>query len=119
MVPNKFITILYKLWLESNFNIIMFGDPNQCNPVEGGSQIYYDYLTSISVRQMCPTIQALEYIANCGRYVVKTKNILDFFLEKDYIAKLKTKNGKRFVTRKGIFKPLCKSYRNICYLNKI
>ena len=38
MVPNKFITTLYKL--------IIFGDPNQCNPVEGG-QIYYDYINSI------------------------------------------------------------------------
>ena len=54
MVLNKVITILYKLWLEHDIKIYMFGDPNHCNPVEGGSQIYYNYLESISVRQMCP-----------------------------------------------------------------
>ena len=68
---------------------------------------------------MCPTIETLEYKANCGRYDEKTKNILDFFLEKGDTAKLKkTKNGKRFITTKGKFSPLTKSYRNICYLNK-
>ena len=48
MVPNKFVTILYKLWLEYNFKVVMFGDPNQCNPIEGGSQIYYDYINCVS-----------------------------------------------------------------------
>ena len=34
MVLNKVITILYKLWLEHNIKIYMFGDPNHCNRVE-------------------------------------------------------------------------------------
>ena len=62
----------------------MYGDPNQCNPVEGGSQLYYDYLTSVSVRQTCPNLETLEYIVNRGRYE-KTKNILNFFLEKELL----------------------------------
>ena len=81
MAPNNFITILYKLWLEYNFKIVKIGDPNQCNPVEG-SQVYYDYINSVSIRQMCPKLEILNYIENCGRYDRKTKNILDFFLEK-------------------------------------
>ena len=68
---------------------------------------------------MCPKIETLEYRTNYGRYDEKTKNILDFFLKKGHIAKLKKdKNGKCFTTTKRIFNPLTKSYRNICYLNK-
>ena len=110
MVPNEFNNILYKLWLEYNFKIVMFGDPNQCNPVEGGSQIYYDYINSVSVRQMCPALETLKYIEKCGRYDLKTKIILDFFLEKVYISKLrKTEDGKGIITRKGIFNHITKS----------
>ena len=36
MVSNKFITIIYKLWLHHNIKVYMFGDPNQCNPMESG-----------------------------------------------------------------------------------
>lgn len=46
----------------------MFSDPNQHNPLEGGSQIYYDYLDSVSVREICSEIETLEYIVNSGRY---------------------------------------------------
>ena len=93
MVPNEFITVLYKLWLKYNFKLFMFADLDQCNLVTGGSQIYYDYINSVSVRQMCPKLETLEYV----RYVSKLK---------------KTNNGK------GIFNPITKSYKNICYLNK-
>ena len=112
-VPNKFITILYKLGLEYSFILIMFGDTNQCNPIEGKSQVCYNYINSISVRQICPALQTLEYIENCSRHDMKTKNVLDFFLKKAYVSKLKrTKDGKL------IFNPITKSYRNTCYLNK-
>ena len=47
MVPNKWITKIDAL----------FGDPNQCPPVEGGSQVHYDYLNSESVRAMCADIR--------------------------------------------------------------
>ena len=40
MVPNKWMqTTIYQAYT-------MFGDPNQCEPVEAGSQIHYDYLRS-------------------------------------------------------------------------
>ena len=46
MVPNKWMTVIYKASIKFEINIYMFGDPNQCDPVEGGSQIHYDYLDS-------------------------------------------------------------------------
>ena len=58
----------------------------------------------------------MSYLRNTEIY---TKHILDFFLGKGYISKLKkSKNGKRFVTTKEIFKQLTNSHRYICYLNK-
>ena len=80
MAPNKFMTSLYKLWLKYNFKIYMSGDPNQCNPAEGGSQIHHNYLESILVREMCLKIETLEYRTNCGRYE-KTYKALNFFLD--------------------------------------
>ena len=96
----------------------MFGDRNQCNPIKGGSQIYYNYLDSISVRQMCPKLKTLKYREGCERYDAKTFNILNFFLKKGYVAKCRTKNGKSVITTKGIFNSLTKSYKDIWYLNK-
>ena len=46
MVPNKWMTKIYQAYLNFNNKIYIFGDPNQCEPVEGGSQINYDYLES-------------------------------------------------------------------------
>ena len=53
MVPNNWMTIIYKAFSMFNLTVYMFGDPNQCEPVEGGSQINYNYLESKTVRQMC------------------------------------------------------------------
>ena len=66
---------------------------------------------------MCPTLESIE---NCGRYDMKTKNILDFFLEKGYVSKLKkTKDGQRIIIGKGIFNSITKSYRSFCHLNRV
>ena len=46
MVPNKWMTVIYKAFVMFGIKIYMFGDPNQCDPVEGGSQIHYNYLYS-------------------------------------------------------------------------
>ena len=62
MVPNKWITLIYKAYLNFNNKIYMFGDPNQCEPVEPGSQIHYDYLESKTIREMCPKVETLKYI---------------------------------------------------------
>ena len=105
MVPNKWMTLIYKAFLLYGIEVYMFGDPNQCSPVESGSKICYDYLKSASVRQMCPKNVSLKYIEDSCRYDKKTHIVLDGFLKKSKIAKN--------------FSPVdTKLYKNICYLNK-
>ena len=72
MVPNKWITKIYEAFTMFNNKIYMFGDPNICSPVEGGSQISYDYLRSKTVREMCPRNITLEYIEKSCRYDKQT-----------------------------------------------
>ena len=48
--------------------------------------------------------ETVKYIENCGRYDMKTKNTLDFFLEKGYVSKLKKKEDGT-----GIFSPITKT----------
>ncbi|XP_068684491.1 uncharacterized protein [Montipora foliosa] len=104
MVPNKWITLIYKAFVLYGIKVYMFGDPNQCSPVESGSRISYDYLRSMSVRQMCPKIVTMEYIEGSSRYDKKTHTVLDQFLKKGKLAKN--------------FSPVTELYKNICYLNK-
>ncbi|XP_068704713.1 uncharacterized protein [Montipora foliosa] len=105
MVPNKWITLIYKAFLLYGVKVFMFGDPNQCSPVESGSSISYDYLKSASVRQMCPRNVTLKYIEESCRYDKKTHIVLDGFLKKGKISK------NFCVIDEKLFK-------NICYLNK-
>ena len=82
----------------------MYGDPNQCSPVEGGSQINCDYLESKTVREMCPKFETLQYIEKSCRYDKRTHKILETFLKHGKIS--------------AYFQPLYKKlYKNICYLN--
>ena len=56
--------------------VYLFGDENQCDPVESGSQIHYNYRLSKTVRQMCPDKIKLEYIETSCRYDKQTHEIL-------------------------------------------
>jgi len=104
MVPNKWMTIIYKAFTMFNNKIYLFGDSNQCSPIECGSQISYDYLESVAINNMCPTVTTLEYIENTCRYDKKTHKMLHTFL----------KHGKLSTYFQPIDKKL---YKNICYLN--
>ena len=44
MVPNKEMNKIYEAFLKHKKTIYMIGVPNQCEPFEGASQIYYNYL---------------------------------------------------------------------------
>ena len=81
----------------------MFGDTRQCDPVEKGHQIYYDYFDSVAISEMCPKRVQMKYKEGCSRYDIKTKDMLTKFLE---TGKVTTKFAER--------EPL---YKNICYLN--
>lgn len=61
VVPNKWMSMIYKAFTMFNNKIYMFGDTNQCEPGEGGSQINFDYLNSKSVREMCGNTEYLKY----------------------------------------------------------
>ena len=105
MVPNKWITLIYKAFTLYGIKVYMFGDPNQCSPVKSGSQICYNYLRSKTVRLMCPKIVTLKYIEGSSRYDKKTHTVLNNFLEKGKIAKNFSSINKKL-------------FKNICYLNK-
>ena len=45
----------------------MFGDTNQCDPVEPGG-IFYDYFISIPITEMCPRRVEMKYIEEYARY---------------------------------------------------
>ena len=103
MVPNKWMTKIYNAFTEFGNKVFMFGDPNQCKPVEGGSSINYNYLDSEAIHKMCGNVERLEYIESTCRYDKQTHEILDKFL--------------RFGKVSAYFQPIDKYYKNICYLN--
>ena len=105
MVPNKWMTLIYKAFIMFGIKVYMFGDPNQCEPVEGGSQISYNYLYSKTIKQMCPKRKTLKYIEESCRYDKQTHEILSKFLIHGKVS---------------YYFPLIdqKYYKNICYLNK-
>ena len=104
MIPNKWITLIYKAFTMFSNKVYMFGDPNQCSPVEDGSQINYDYLRSHTIREMCPKIETLEYTEDSCRYDKQTHEILQKFLKHGKIS--------------AFFQPTNnKLLKNICYLN--
>ena len=98
------MTTIYKAYVKFNIKMHMFGDPNQCEPVEAGSQIHYDYMNSKTVREMCPRIKTLQYIEKSCRYDKQTHTMLDKFLKYGKVS--------------AYFNPIDKKvYENICYLN--
>ena len=104
MVPNKWMTKIYEAFTLYNNKIYMFGDSNQCSPVEGNSRVSFDYMRSKTVQEMCPRTKTLEYIEDSCRYDKKTHEILEKFL----------KHGKLSSHFENIDEEL---YKNICYLN--
>ena len=74
VVPNKWMTKIYNAFTKFNNKVYMFGDPNQCEPVEAGSSSNYNYLNSEAIREMCGNIQTLDYIDSTCRYHKQTCN---------------------------------------------
>lgn len=100
------MTLIYKTFIDFKNTIYLFGDSNQCDPVEKGSQIHYDYICSKTVNKMCPKSIKLEYIEKSSRYNMKTHLILHQFL----------KDGK--LSKKNLNSIDDTLYKNISYLNK-
>ena len=81
----------------------LYGDSNQCDPVEGNSRLIYKYLKSPAILDMCSDITELKYIKESDRYDQKTYNMLSNFLK---TGQIKDKIGN-----------IVGSYVNICYYN--
>ena len=104
MVPNKWMTTIYKAYTMFGNKALMFGDPNRFEAVEGGSQIKYNYLESKTINEMCGKIETLKYIESACRYDKETHLMLQKFLKHGKVS--------------AYFQPINKKlYRNICYLN--
>ena len=100
MVPDKWMTKIYKACSKYCNTVYLFGDKNQCDPVEGHSPLHYNYFTSKTIMDICPERVKLEYIEGCSRYDTKTRDMLTKFL----------KTGKI----QPEFPAIGKYYKNIC-----
>ena len=82
----------------------MFGDTNQCEPVEKGSQIHYDYFKPVPIYEMCPKRIKMNYKEEHARYDPQTRDMFTKFLRTGNVNHQ--------------FEPRVPSYHSICYLNE-
>ena len=68
------------------------------------TKVYYDYLKSIPISEMCPKRVKMKYKPECARYDTPTKEFLDKFLQ-------------TYKIEETMLLPQ-PSYTNICYLTK-
>lgn len=104
MTPNKWMTKVYEPFTKYKLTTYMFGDTNQCDPVEL-RQVHYDYNTSIPVSEMCPKRVEMKYIERYARYDPQTKYLLTKFLNKGIVEHQ--------------FEPRQEFDINACYKNKL
>lgn len=103
MTPNKWMSKIYQAFNKNHNTVFMFGDTNQCDPVEKGRRIHYNYFDSVAISEMCPRRVQMKYKGGCSRYDIKTKDMLMKFLETGKVTA-------KFADREPL-------YKNICYLN--
>ena len=103
MTLNKWMSKIYQAFTKYHNTVFMFGDTNQCDPVEKGRRIHYNYFDSVAISEMCPRRVQMKYKERCSRYDIKTKEMLTKFVETGKVSA-------KFADRKPL-------YKNICYLN--
>jgi hypothetical protein len=83
MTPNRYFIYLNELknkFPEIKFHI--FGDPNQCNPIEGYGQKWYNYLNSPLIKNLVGNnIIKLKYKVAFGRYDKTLYDVVKYFLK--------------------------------------
>ena len=84
VTPNKWMTKLYQAFTKYKLIIYIFGDTNQCDPVEP-TGIFYDHFKSIPVSEMCPRRIEMKYIEENALYDPQTRDLLTKFLKSDSI----------------------------------
>ena len=103
MTPNRWVTLIYDAFVRYGLKVNLYGDNEQCDPVEEGSQISYEYTKSPAILDMCPETIEKKYIEKSARYDKKTFKMLTKF----------RKNGR--ITES--FDQHTDIRVNICYLN--
>ena len=103
MVTNKWMTLIYNSFVANNLKVNLYGDINQCDPVEGNSRLTYDHTKSPGILDMCSVSDPLNYIEESARYDHKTYDMLSNVFK---TGQIKEKIG-NYVD----------SYVNICYYN--
>ena len=68
MVPNRWITLVYHSFVNHNLKVNLYGDSNQCDPVEGNSHIVYDYMKSPAILDKCHQIVEKQYIKESSSF---------------------------------------------------
>ena len=68
MVPTKWLTLIYNSFVANILKVNLYGDSNQCDPVEGNSRLIYDYTKSPAILDMCSDTIELKYIKKSARY---------------------------------------------------
>ena len=97
MTPNKWVSKIYQAFTKYDNTVFMFGDTNQCDPVEKGRRIHYNYFDSVAISEMCPRRVQMKYKEGCSRYDIKTKDMLTKFLETGKVTA-------KFADRKPLYK---------------
>ena len=81
MFPNKCMTLIYNSFVANKLKVKLYGNINQCNPVEGNSRLTYDNRKSPAILDMCSDIDELMYIEKSARCDQKTYDMLSNFLK--------------------------------------
>lgn len=83
LISKKWMEFIYLQWKKKKekFTLRMFGDENQCVPIEDDHQ-WFSYSKSKAVRLMCEqNFCSLEYLKESGRYDEATRLVLVEFLK--------------------------------------
>ena len=89
MAPNKWMTLIYRCWLKWQNEVYLFGDNEQCDPVD--VQVY-NYVNSLSVLQMVGNrVEELEYKGH--RYCDKMYEVLKEFRKSSVLENIQKSDG--------------------------
>jgi hypothetical protein len=106
LIPLKWINKLYQVHIDNPKIVIqLFGDPNQCHPVDDR---YFDYMNKYAFHEICGNnLMMKKYVPGCSRYDENLHKILDYLLTKRTLhPNLKDKS---YVSN---------AWMNICYTNQ-
>jgi ATP-dependent exoDNAse (exonuclease V) alpha subunit len=79
MTPNKWMSLVYSSFIKNNNQVFMYGNMDQLPEIADNSKPI-NYLNSTAIRQMCPTVEELQWHKH-ARQDKKTFDILCNFIK--------------------------------------